>query len=205
MAENKPIKVILLGESGVGKTNLIRVSIGEKFEDNPLSTITSSYCEGRIMIDDKKYLYNLWDTAGQEKYRSLNRLFIKDSNIIIIVFAINKKTTFDQVDFWHKFTKEYLEEGSYILGLIGNKSDMYEEEQVSSEEIAKKAKELGINYKITSARIDPKGFKDFLNRLLEEYISNHNTEEYNGSISFQIGQDDDDKNNNGKKKCCLAN
>ena len=67
MTDDKPIKVILLGESGVGKTNLIRVSIGEKFDENPLSTITSSYCEGKIIIDDKQYLYNLWDTAGQEK------------------------------------------------------------------------------------------------------------------------------------------
>jgi len=194
-----------LGESGVGKTNLIRVSIGEKFDENPLSTITSSYCEGKIIIDDKQYLYNLWDTAGQEKYRSLNRLFIKESNIILIVFSINKKMTFEQVNFWYKFAKDYLEEGTYIFALIGNKSDMYEEEQVSSEEIEKKAKELEMKYKLTSARNDPKGFKDFLNGLLEEYISNHNTEEYNGSISFQIGQDDDDKNNNGKKKCCLAN
>jgi len=205
MTDDKPIKVILLGESGVGKTNLIRVSIGEKFEENPLSTITSSYCEGKIIIDDKQYLYNLWDTAGQEKYRSLNRLFIKESNIILIVFSINKKTTFEQVNFWYKFAKDYLEEGTYILALIGNKSDLYEEEQVSSEEIEKKAKELEMKYKLTSARNDPKGFKDFLDLLLEEYINNHNTEEYTGSISFQIGLDYEYKHNHSKKKCCMSN
>ena len=194
-----------MGESGVGKTNLIRVSIGEKFDENPLSTITSSYCEGKIIIDDKQYLYNLWDTAGQEKYRSLNRLFIKESNIILIVFSINKKTTFEQVNFWYKFAKDYLEEGTYIFALIGNKSDMYEEEQVSSEEIEKKAKELEMKYKLTSARNDPKGFKDFLDLLLEEYINNHNTEEYTGSISFQIGPDYEDRHNKDKKKCCMSN
>ena len=205
MTDDKPIKVILLGESGVGKTNLIRVSIGEKFDENPLSTITSSYCEGKIIIDDKQYLYNLWDTAGQEKYRSLNRLFIKESNIILIVFSINKKMTFEQVNFWYKFAKDYLEEGTYILALIGNKSDLYEEEQVSSEEIEKKAKELEMKYKLTSARNDPKGFKDFLDLLLEEYINNHNTEEYTGSISFQIGPDYEYKHNHAKKKCCMSN
>ena len=76
MSDDKGIKVILLGESGVGKTNLIRIAIGEKFEINPVSTISSSFCESQITVGNKKYKYYLWDTAGQEKYRSLNKLFI---------------------------------------------------------------------------------------------------------------------------------
>ena len=62
------IKMILVGESGVGKTNLIRIAIGEKFEINPVSTISSSFCESQITVGNKKYKYYLWDTAGQEKY-----------------------------------------------------------------------------------------------------------------------------------------
>ena len=60
----------------MGKTNLIRVSIGKEFEVNSNSTLSSSYCEAQIKVDKNYYLYYLWDTAGQEKYRSLNQLFI---------------------------------------------------------------------------------------------------------------------------------
>ena len=58
--------MILLGESGVGKTNLIRIAIGKEFDTNSSATLTSSYCESQITVDKKLYKYYLWDTAGQE-------------------------------------------------------------------------------------------------------------------------------------------
>ena len=204
MADDKAIKVILLGESGVGKTNLIRVSIGKEFETESNSTLSSSYCEAQIKVDNNYYLYYLWDTAGQEKYRSLNQLFIKDSKIILIVFAINNRESFEQVGFWYEYAKELLGEGDYMIALVGNKSDLYEEENVvKDDEIEKKANELGLKYKVTSAASDSAGFKEFLNGLLKEYINKYNPEIYRGSISFQIGPSDVGKNpDHGKKKCC---
>jgi small GTP-binding protein len=209
MEDDKAIKVILVGESGVGKTNLIRVTTGDKFEENPGSTISSSYCESQITVGKKKYMYYLWDTAGQEKFRSLNQLFIKDSKIILIIFSINEKASFEHVDFWNNYVKDILGKGGYIIALIGNKSDLYEEEDVVSEkEIEKKAEELGIKYKVASARADPKGFKTFLEGLLEEYIIKYHPDEYIDQTSFQIkptknkrkNSNNDNKNNN--KKCC---
>ena len=205
MEDDRAIKVILVGESGVGKTNLIRVTIGEKFEINPASTISSSYCQSQITVGKKNYLYYLWDTAGQEKYRSLNQLFIKDAKIILIIFEINKKSTFEQVNFWNDYSKEVLGKDGYIMALIGNKSDLYEEDDVVSEkEIEAKAKELGMKYKVTSARTDSQGFKAFLNGLLEEYINKYHPEEYGEQNSFQIKKRKKNKNNNDndKKKCC---
>ena len=79
--DDRAIKVILLGEAGVGKTNLIRRAMGLDFDDNIAATVLSSYYENDIVVDNMKYSYQLWDTAGQEKYHSLNKLFIKNSKI----------------------------------------------------------------------------------------------------------------------------
>ena len=205
MSDDRGIKVVLLGESGVGKTNLIRVSMGKPFDKNENSTISSSYYENDIVINNKKYLYCLWDTAGQEVYRSLNKIFIKESKIIIIVFAINTVESFEQIDFWLNYTKEILGNDNYIVGLVGNKSDLYEDQAISEQTINKKAEEMQVKYKITSAATDAVGFKDFLDELLTDYINKYNPQEIEKPNSFKISEDKEEEEGTDKKKkknCC---
>ena len=212
MSGDRGIKVILLGESGVGKTNLIRVAMGKNFDPNENSTLTSSFFEEQISINNKNYLYCLWDTAGQEAYRSLNKIFIKGAKIVIIVFAINFQYSFEQVDFWINYTKDILGDDNYILALVGNKADLYESQQISDEEIKKKVDELKIKYKLTSASEDSLGFKEFLNDLLKDYIDKFGASEIKEEKdeAFKIEKektednngDNKNQNNNGKKKCC---
>jgi small GTP-binding protein len=212
MSGDRGIKVILLGESGVGKTNLIRVAMGKNFDPNENSTLTSSFFEEQIAINNKNYLYCLWDTAGQEAYRSLNKIFIKEAKIVIIVFAINFQYSFEQIDFWINYTKDILGEDNYILALVGNKADLYESQQISDEEIKKKVDELKIKYKLTSASEDSLGFKEFLNDLLKDYIDKFGASEIKEEKDepFKIEKektednngDNKNQNNNGKKKCC---
>ena len=171
MTESERIKIVLIGESGVGKTNLIQVAMGKPFQRDTESTISSSYFEGDIIINNKQYMYALWDTAGQEIYRSLNKLFINGSKIILVVFAINDKRSFEEVDFWVNYVKETLGEEKYIMALVGNKSDLFEEQQVSEEEIMKKGEKINIRVIITSAAEDAGGFRLFLESLLKEYIN----------------------------------
>ena len=108
MTEEKRIKIVLIGESGVGKTNLISVAMGNPFQKDIEPTISSSYYEGNIIVNNKQYNYSLWDTAGQEAYRSLNKMFINGSKIILVVFAINNRESFKEVDFWVNYAKETL-------------------------------------------------------------------------------------------------
>jgi small GTP-binding protein len=211
MSEKK-IKVVLIGESGVGKTNLIRVAIGESFESHTESTLSSSFFESEIIYKNKKYKYSLWDTAGQEVYRSLNKIFIMDSKIVIVVFAINNKKSYEQVDFWINYAKEILTEGNYIMALVGNKSDLYEEQQISDEEMIKKAEDNKIKFKLTSAREDPVGFTGFLEELLKDFINNigFKKSENEKNITLEDKKDEemnengdnDEKKKNKKKKCC---
>ena len=168
--EKRIIKVILLGESGVGKTNLIHVAMDEPFQRERESTLSSSFYEGEKIIQDKKYTYALWDTAGQEEYRSINKSFFKNSQIVIIVFAINERKSFKEVDFWVNYVKDILEKDKYILALVANKSDLFDKQEVPDDEIKKKGELLKTKVKITSALEDPLGFKVFLEELLKDFV-----------------------------------
>ena len=205
MTDDRGIKVVLLGEAGVGKTNLIRVSMGKTFEKNVDSTISSAFYDSKIDYKEKSYQYCIWDTAGQEVYRSLNKIFIKDSKIVIIVFSIIDRDSFTNVDFWINYVKEILANDSYIMAVVGNKIDLYDDQQIGDEEIENKFKGLDLKYKITSAVSDAQGFKKFLNELLKEYIDKYKPEETQLSDSFMIKQNkhkQKKKKENEDGKCC---
>ena len=217
MEDDKIIKIILLGESGVGKTNLIQVALDQPFQKEKISTLISSYYESEIIIQNKKYVYTLWDTAGQEVYRSLNKSFIKDSKIVILVFAINNRKSFEEIDYWINSVKESLEENKYIMALVANKSDLFDEQEIPDEEIMKKGKELNIKTKITSAAEDSVGFKMFLEELLKDFVKSGIPFKKKRTFNLEwenVEKTEDEKNNNeldnnrkvsnarNKKKCC---
>ena len=107
--EDEEIKVILVGESGTGKTSLINVAMGMKFQEGTeLTTSSASFVTKIIKIGDKSYSLNLWDTIGQEKFRSLTKIFIKDSKIVIFVYDITNKRSFEELNFWFKTIHDVL-------------------------------------------------------------------------------------------------
>ena len=127
--EQEEIKVILVGEAGTGKTSLINSAIGIEFKDFLPSSATNSFAPKEIKIDGKKYILNLWDTIGQEQFRSLTKIFIKDSKIVIFVYDITNYKSFEEVDFWLNTVKEKVGYTS-IIGLAGNKKDLFQKEEV---------------------------------------------------------------------------
>ena len=164
------IKIILLGESGVGKTNLINVFFGFGFDKNTETTL-SSYCyDGEFQHKNKTYSYSIWDTAGQEKFRAINKMFIRDAKIIFIVYSIDNKYSFDEVDFWVNFVKENLGTQKYIMALVANKCDLYEDQMVMDDEGQNAANKYGIEFITTSALTNIITFKNFVYELLARYI-----------------------------------
>ena len=196
----KAIKVVLLGESGVGKTNLIRRAMGLEFDSNSISSLNASYHEDNIIVNNNKYFYQIWDTVGQEIFRSLNKLFIKDSKIVIIVFAIDYKESFNQIDFWLNYAKSILGNDGIIFGLVANKSDLYENQQIPDKDIKDKAEELKMKLNITSAEKDPLGFVNFLNELLTDYINKYLSKGSDENNSNRIHLDKKLNKKNNKKK-----
>ena len=174
------IKIVLLGESGVGKTNLINVSMGKEFQQNSDSSFSSSFVSSDYKVGNKVYTYVLWDTAGQESYRSLNKIFIKNTKVVIFVYSIENYKSFQELDYWVNIAKEELGDNS-IYAIIGNKSDLYDEQEVKDEEAEKYAEEHNMKIKFTSALADAKGVKSFLNELISDYIKKIDPE-YTGEI-----------------------
>ena len=170
--DNDPIKIILVGESGVGKTNLINVFLGNKFEEQ-YSTLSSSSFEGEIDYNNKSYKYFIWDTAGQEKFRSVNKIFFRDAKIILVVYAIDDINSFNNVDFWINYVKENIETDKYILELVENKNDLFDSRMVMEEDATAAEKKYGIKLYSTSALTEAEEFQNHVNNLIKDYIKKY--------------------------------
>ena len=207
------IKTILVGMSGTGKTNIINALTGKPFNTTLFSTTTSTFVDKIMEVNHKKHRVEIWDTAGQERYRSLTKMFINDSKIVIFVYDITDKKSFEEVDFWVKTVKEILGDNP-IFGLAGNKKDLFQNEQVEEEEGQKKAEEIGAIFKLTSAKTGV-GINDFMQKLLEEYIEkrgpkeeikneNENAKKIDDNTKSQrlVSCVDYNKQGKKKKKCC---
>ena len=164
------IKVILVGEAGTGKTSLINVAIGEKFDPSSQSTLLSTFVPKKYERNGKNYTLNIWDTAGQEKFRAMTKIFTKNSKIVIFVYAINNRESFEIMKtYWVNSIKESLGDEP-IIGIVGNKSDLFLEEKVKEEEGKEFANQLNVNFKLVTAKEDPVGFVDFMGDLLDEFL-----------------------------------
>ena len=191
------IKVILVGMTSVGKTNMINILSGMQFQTSILSTTSSSYVEKKMNIDNKKYNLQIWDTAGQEKFRSLTKIFIKDSRIVIFVYDISSKKSFEEVDYWVNIVKEILGVKP-VFGLAGNKKDLFFQEEVDEKEGIKKAEEIGAIFKLTSAKTKY-GINELMEQLLREYIRKLK----GGEIDYDNNcYKLDNKISHKKRKCC---
>ena len=191
------IKVILIGESGTGKTSLINATMGLKFKDVLESTTTNSFSSKTVTINNKEYVLNLWDTIGQEKFRSLTKIFIKDSKIVILVYDITRKASFNELNFWLKMIQDILGDEP-ILGICGNKSDLFVKEQVKEEEVKKYSEEKNIPFKLTSAK-NPMSFNKFLEDLVKKYLEKRGAG--SGGTKDKIDLNNKKRNNDKKKFC----
>ena len=149
------VKVVLVGESGVGKTSIISRFITDSFDSEVLSSSSAQFISKTIKLSEPENTtikFDIWDTAGQERFRSLAKIFYKDAKIIIYVYDITDRKSFEEIkNYWYKETSENFIDNSVVLALVGNKSDLYENEQVSDEEGKKFADEIHAIFKITSA------------------------------------------------------
>jgi len=162
------IKAILVGGSGVGKTNLINVTIGNQFCEGSKTTNCCSMVQKYLVINNNKFQINLWDTMGQESYKSISKLFFRGSHIVIFVYDITSYESFKDLEDWINLANSTISD-DYISGIVGNKDDLFLENKVPKEEAENFAKSKKMKFKLVSAKENPKGFEDFLIELIQQY------------------------------------
>ena len=168
--EDDSVKVILVREAGTGKTSLINSVQGKTFTPGEqLSSMTCSFVKVKRNILDIPIKINLWDTIGQEKFRSLRKLFLNGSKIVIFVFDITQKETFTALDYWIETINSELGT-SPIRGLAANKQDLFDKQTVDDQTIQEYADKNGIPFALTSA-MNPLSFITLLDGLIEKYLT----------------------------------
>ena len=205
--ENKinPIKIIIIGSVNVGKTTLLTRYATGKFQNISKSTSNASFITKIKNVNNKKYEIKLWDTAGQEKYRSLTKIFIKDAKIALLVYAIDDKNSFNDLEMWLNIVKE-INTDKIILGIAANKADLYKKAEVTDQQGKKYAKEIGAEWRSTSSLLDDCGIDDLVDVLFNKYLE-AKTLKKTGSLNNQdtIVLKNINNENNRNSGCCGGN
>ena len=203
--DNITCKVVLVGDTGVGKTCIIQRYVNDKYQENVESTITSTYTYKNL--ECKKYKksisFDIWDTAGQELYRALAKNFYLNATIGILVYDIRRRDSFNSIkEYWYEQLKESGEE-NIIIGIAGNKCDLFQEEQVTEDEGKQFAKSIGAVFRLTSCK-ENIGIDELFEECGEKYlevnnlISNSDKKGNDGNLKLE--KDKGNNNNETKKK-----
>ena len=197
--EIESCKVVLIGESGVGKTSIISQFINETFQVNMESTSGATFSSKVVTLSNKnKIKLEIWDTAGQERYRALTKMFYKDAAAAILVCDITDKNSFDQIkEYWVDQIKQ--NNDNIILIIVANKSDLYEKENIDENEVRNYANELNANFIVCSA-LNRSGIEDIFvavgnNYFEKKYNKNNNSLDFseNKNVINDLNQSHDSK------------
>ena len=216
--ETENFKIVLIGETGVGKTSIISQFVDQTFQEDLQASTGGTFSSKSLILDNEKVLiFDIWDTAGQERYRSLTKLFYKDSNAAILVYDITRQETFDELkNYWADQIKE-LTEKNIILVVAANKSDLTEKEEVDESIARKFAEELNAIFCKTSAK-NSIGIDDLFFEIAKKHVGNDNIKIKKEEIKEEKDESKDDNfcktdtmkltlektfsENKKKKKCC---
>lgn len=164
--EKAPIqlKVVLLGDAGVGKSSIVLRYVTDNFKTDADGTVGASYMGKILTINDTMVKLNVWDTAGQERYHSLARMYYKDADAALLVYDITKHDSFDGMLRWHKEVVEN-SKSNIVIAVAGNKEDLIDYETVALEEINSFVKSINAVFKKTSAKSNH-GIEDLFNEII---------------------------------------
>ncbi|NXD32797.1 VPS21 protein, partial [Spelaeornis formosus] len=147
------VKLVLLGESAVGKSSVVLRFCQNDFQPNKEPTIGAAFLTQRCRLEDKVIKFEIWDTAGQERFRSLSPMYYRNAQAAVVVYDVTKSASLDQAKTWVKELQRQANP-NIVIALAGNKVDLPSEgrRQVSREEAEEYAKECGLLFFETSAK-----------------------------------------------------
>ena len=146
------IKILTLGDTSVGKSSIVLRFTDEKFDDNQFSTIGIDFKTKFIKKGDSSVKVLIWDTAGQEKFQNIARQYYKGANGVLLIYDIGSRKSFQRINFWLKELKENNKLEELFICLVGNKIDLEDKREITSEEGEQYAKDNNICFFEVSAK-----------------------------------------------------
>ena len=201
--EDYKLKVVIVGDSGVGKSNLIKRFTVNEFLPNSQATVGVEFLSKSYKINDKIFKIEMWDTAGQERYKSITSAYYKGAKGALLVYDVTSAQSFENIDKWYNEIKEKTNKDIKLI-LIGNKIDLKESKVVDTDNALVKAKTWGIPLMETSAKSAQnvkEAFHDLLKEMYLEMNKNLQNAE-NKNLENNNGLQLDTNEKKEKKGCC---
>ena len=201
-------KVLILGDATVGKTSILLRYIDNKFETDSLSTLGVDVKYKYVTLNNKKIRMNIWDTAGQDRFKTIAKNYYKGANAVIFVFDVNHKNTIEKIKFWINSVKDNSSK-DIIEIIVGNKIDIEGKREVTKEQMKSLGQNVGMETFETSAKTG-EGINEIFNYLVTNLIKNPNTgrvltddeSSLRNSITILTNNNFNNKNNHVHKCNC---
>lgn len=188
-------RVILIGDSGVGKSNLISRYTKNEFDVSSQATIGVDFSNRNVKIDSKTIKAQIWDTAGQDRFKSISQAFYRGSLAALLVFDLTSQKSFDSLDRWMQEIEKYADKNIIIM-LVGNKSDLTRQRCITHQAATDYANKYSIGYIETSALDTTNVEEAFLKILKDVYELNANSNE---ATTYESLESKMDESNNASK------
>lgn len=193
-SETNKVKAILIGESNVGKSNIFARIISNRFDEISPPTLGAAFHTLNLTINSQKLCVELWDTAGQERYNSLTQSYSHGAKIVIFVYDITERDSFEALRMW--YNRLHCSNSGQIFAVFANKEDLVHNEAVPLDEAKKFALSIKAVFKKTSAK-EGVGIREGLEEICAMYLElNKGRKRENLSVRVDAGR------KNSKKQCC---
>ena len=205
--EEMKYKLIVIGDENVGKTSILNRFKNNQFNAEYEPTVGLDFQSIPIIIDEQSVTLLLYDTAGQEKFRSLIPLYTNEANIILLIYDISNIDSFNNIGKWYDSLTN-INKDEVIFALVGNKSDLDYNRKVDKEEAEKYAKKQNYIFQEVSA-LNGDGIQElFLNKLIDQIRTqfiqrgNNMTDQEEEKLKINLNKKNKEKNKNNSNKCC---
>ena len=202
------LKILLIGDSYVGKTSLLLQYIDRECPENHMATIGVEFKDKILQINKKNVKLQVWDTSGQERYRSITKNFYRNADGVMFICDVTKESTFENIKNWLIDSEQNSNNSNFKKILVGNKIDLQKERVIDKEKLENFANKKGMNFYEASAKegtnVD-QIFTELAKLILEDKSDQQIKEEFchkNRSLSVYSKESEESNNPRKKKGCC---